>query len=213
MSTISPYPPLPSRLLVLTLAVGAITGAVMLPSPSDGAPNAKRKEMRDVVTHRELSARRQADKTADPIASSFEPAEASDPAKVNPPQDIVSTSDFLSSGGSVTLIPKRALLHVPDRLKDRTQIRDNMQIVTWSNFHTRNRSWITTVEVSRLQAEGNSPIDEKKMEQLKKTGDILIATMGGAPISVLPLKVPEDNAGEEEGADESDESSTSEIVK
>lgn len=210
---IGPYAPLPSRLLALTIAVSAITGITITPLPSEAAPKAKRTEMRDVVTHRELSARRQADKTTDPIASSFEPAEASDPAKVNPPQDIVSNSDFLSSGGSVTLIPKRALLHVPDRLKDRTQIRDNMQIVTWPSFHTRNRSWITTVEVSRLQAEGNTPLDEKKMEQLMKTGDILIATMGGAPISVLPLKVPDENAGEEEGADETDESSTSEIVK
>lgn len=190
--------------LLLSLSVGSAVSVSIPPISLNAAPNANRKEMRDVVTHRELSARRQADKTPDPIASSFEPAEASDPAKVNPPQDIVSNSDFLSSGGSVTLIPKRALLHVPDRLKDRTRIRDNMQIVTWPDFHARNRSWITTVEVSRLQAEGNAPLDEAKMEQLHKTGDILIATMGGAPISVLPLKVPEESAGGDETPDESE---------
>ena len=178
--------------------LGTVSGPIGISQAAPGEPSsAKKPAMRDVITHEQLMARRQASKEAEPMAK-FEKAEGEDPAKINPPQDIISQSEFLSSSGNMTLVPKRAILHIPDRLRDRTVKKDGMKIMTWPSFFAKNRTWITTIEVSRQQAEGILPIDEKRFESMQQTGDVIVATMGGSPISVLPLKIPEDTDEEEE---------------
>ena len=52
----------------------------------------------------------------------------------------------------------------------------------------QNRGWITTVEVSRVQAEGNLAIAEETRERIGKSMNLVVATYMGGPISVLPLK-------------------------
>jgi len=180
---------------------------------ADAAPKkSKRPEapMRDIPTHEQLVARRSAEKQASPFANQdFEPVEKEDPALAAKERgDLLSQSEFLCNMGMMTLLPKRSVLHVPDRLAERQRPKDNANIVTWPQFQVKNRTWITTLEVSRLQAEGKEPISEQKMESLLQTGDVIIATMGGSPISVLPLKVPD----ESEEAEPVDQPESSEPV-
>lgn len=66
------------------------------------------------------------------------------------------------------------------------------KIVGWSDFFTANRGWITTVEVSRVQAEGNLAIAEETQERIGKSRNLVVATFMGGPISVLPLKEPKE---------------------
>ena len=119
----------------------------------------------------------------------MEPAKGADPSKVNQPKDLLSQSDILCFGEMATLVPKRAILHVPAKLAERLKFVPGAKILSWASFHAENRGWITTVEVSRVQAEGNQPLAEDVSERLKNSAHLVVATYQGGPISVLPLKV------------------------
>ena len=61
---------------------------------------------------------------------------------------------------------------------------------SWREFYAVNRAWVTTVEVTQNQAEGKDPIAEPVKQQMLKSGNLIVATYLGGPISVLPIKVP-----------------------
>lgn len=110
---------------------------------------------------------------------------------VNRPQDLISRSEILCFNGFVTLVPKRAVLQFPKNLAERLKAQPGAKIKSWSDFYAANRGWITTVEVSRIQAEGKQPLSKETSLQMVKSGNLIVATYNGNPISVLPLKVPE----------------------
>jgi hypothetical protein len=145
-------------------------------------------EMRDAATHEQLQKKSHAAVIQDPMKK-LPPANESDPAK-NVPKDLISQSDILSFEGTFTLVPKRAILAIPKDLEKRTQLADATKLVGWAEFHANNRGWITIVEVTREQAEGNSPIDEDILNSFKDSTTIVVATYHGGPISILPLKAP-----------------------
>ena len=91
-------------------------------------------------------------------------------------------------------MPKRALLGIPKNLADRLKFQPGSQIKSWADFYAQNRGWITTVEVSRIQAEGNKPMSEEFYKNIGKSTNLVVATYQGGPISVLPLKVPVETA-------------------
>jgi hypothetical protein len=53
-----------------------------------------------------------------------------------------------------------------------------------------NKGWITTLEISRAQAEGNAPLPDETHKRLSKCTSLVVCTYKGGPISMLPLKVP-----------------------
>jgi len=50
--------------------------------------------------------------------------------------------------------------------------------------------------VSRVQAEGNLKIEDETQKRIDKSANLVIATYLTGPISVLPLKVPDEKATE-----------------
>lgn len=145
-------------------------------------------EMRDAATHEQLQKKSHAAVIQDPMKK-LPPASESDPAK-DAPKDLISQSDTLCFDGTFTLVPKRAILAIPKDLEERTQLVDATKLVGWAEFYANNRGWITTLEVTREQAEGNSPIDEDILNSFKDSTTIIVATYHGGPISILPLKAP-----------------------
>ena len=119
------------------------------------------------------------------------PATKGEDPSQNLPKDLISQSDIISFQGVATLVPKRAILQIPKNYRDRMALQPGAHIVGWSDFYAINRGWITTVEVSRTQAEGNIDLPEETHKLLSKGGNLVVATFMGGPISVLPLKVPE----------------------
>ena len=162
------------RILILTLAAAHTASA----DP----------EMRDAATHEQLQKKSHAAIIQDPMKK-LPPASETDPAK-EAPKDLISQSDILSYDGTFTLVPKRAILAIPTELAKRTQLADATKLVGWKEFHANNRGWISTLEVTREQAEGNSPIDEEILNSFKESTTIIVATYHGGPISILPLKAP-----------------------
>jgi hypothetical protein len=117
-------------------------------------------------------------------------AKPADPAKPDQPRSLLDQSDIISFNGVATLVPKRAIIQVPKNLKSRITYEPGAKLMHWADFYALNRAWITTIEVSEAQAEGNNPLAEETQQKMVKSGALIIATFKGGPISVLPLKVP-----------------------
>lgn len=147
-------------------------------------------KMRDAATHDQLVevTRKAAQEKTEPV---FQPAQGEDPSTANRPADLISRSDILCYNGVATLVPKRAVLHIPKNMASRIGMQDGAKIVTWPDFISANRGWITTSSVSRVQAEGNQPLAEATVKSFAKETRLVIAVYQDCPISVLPLKVVE----------------------
>ncbi len=150
-------------------------------------------EMHESVTQEQLVENMRKGPQQDPLKS-FKRISGEDPSVVNRPSDLISRSEILSFNGIATLLPKRSVLQIPKSLVSRMGLQDGVKIKTWTDFYSVNRNWITTVEVSRAQAEGKLPMAEDTQTQISKSGSVVVATYNGNPISVLPLKVPPPDA-------------------
>lgn len=145
--------------------------------------------MRDAATHAQLAATLRETAQTDPMRK-MEPSKGPDPSRENQPKDLISQSDIICFGGVATLVPKRAILQLPKALANRTQLVPGYKLMGWAEFHAQNRGWITTVEVSRAQAEGNQALALDITERLKDSSNLVVATYQGGPISVLAPKPP-----------------------
>ena len=164
-------------------------GFALLAQPS-GMVAASQPVLQEAMTQEQLIlARRNAD-LADPMKK-MPAVKGEDPSVVNRPPGLLETSDIISFGKFATLVPKRAIIQIPKNVADRIRLEPGATIQSWSEFYAANRGWITTVEVSRVQAEGNEPIAEETKLLLSKCGNLVVATYLGGPISLLPLKEPE----------------------
>lgn len=150
----------------------------------------RRVVMREAPSHDEIVefARKAKEETPAPV---FTPAEGPDPSVANKLGDLIARSDVLCFQGRATLVPKRAVLHVPKSLAGRLGMQEGSQLGSWTEFLNLNRGWIRTVAVTRVQAEGNDPMPAAVLESFAKEQRVVIATYQEGPISVLPLKVPE----------------------
>lgn len=146
-------------------------------------------QMRDVASHEELLLERRKALQIDPMKH-LATATGEDPSKSNQPTDILAESDIISFRGMATLVPKRAILQVPQTYAGYLKMEPGARFVSWLEFYATNRGWITTVEVSREQAEGNVPMAEETQKFLSKNRNLVVATFKSGPISVLPLKEP-----------------------
>jgi len=146
-------------------------------------------EIRDVITEEQLVLKYRKENQIDPMKN-LKPAKEADPSKVNQPVSLLASSDIICFGGKAVLVPKRAILQLPDKLKERLKMVAGAQFLSWADFYAMNRGWITTVEVSRIQAEGNLEIDKETQKRISESTNLIVATYLTGPISVLPLKAP-----------------------
>lgn len=164
-----------------------LCGSLLLTAVAQAAP-----QMRDAATGDDLALKFRKASLNNPIQKMRQkPLTGPDPTTVNQPKDLIASSDFLSFRGLTTLVPKRAILHAPKNYRDRLKHVPGSKIVVWSDFFAVNRGWIKTVEVTRAQAQGREPFDEKIAERIQKSSILVVATFRGGPVSVLPLKEPE----------------------
>lgn len=149
--------------------------------------NAKR-PFRDAATHESLLPTYKKAQLQSPV-SKFTPAEGEDATKVNLPSNLIERSDVISFNGTTTLVPKFAIIDIPEQYKNRINNHTpGNRIMRWNEFYTLNRGWITTVNVSRAQAEGNEPIAPEIVEIYSKSRNLVIAIYKNGPISMLAPK-------------------------
>lgn len=148
--------------------------------------------MRDVATHEQLSQKLRMAQQNDPIRRTGKPMGKvdEDPAKAQAGRDLIKESTILSYRGNLTLVPKNAVLFMPDPLKARLEVDQKAKVLNWQQFYQANRSWIRTIEVSREQAMGQAPMDEETVKAFQTGSSAVVATFKGGPISVLPYTPP-----------------------
>ena len=161
--------------------------------PAFGAENARVHRMRDAATHGQLALTYRKALQEDPFRN-MPPAKVEPPSDASRPRDIISESDVICFNRMATLVPKHAILNLPVKMADRLKFKPGGKLLCWADFYAQNRGWITTVEVSKVQAEGNKAIPEEISTRIGKSSNLVVATYMGGPISVLPLKVPAETA-------------------
>ena len=158
--------------------------------PASAEP--KKLVYRDAETHDLIVKKLRVNQNIDPMKSLL-PSEGEDPSKKNQPKDLISSSDIISFNGVTTLVPKRAIIQMPEAYEDRLNNHSpGNKVIGWWGFYTLNRGWITTVEVTRVQAEGKESLAEEITEGFTKSRNMIIATYSAGPISMLPLKEKEE---------------------
>lgn len=151
-----------------------------------------RPPMRKAPTNEELILKLRASEQEMAAAAVAKPlSNATDPRAAQEPQDLISRSEILCYNGALTLIPKRAVLQYPQNLADRLKAQPGARVVGWPEFFAANRGWITTVEVSKVQAMGRQALSEDTATHITKCGKLVVATFNGNPISVHPVPAPE----------------------
>lgn len=138
---------------------------------------------RDAATHESLSAQlRQADEN-DPMKV-LANSDGADPFAANQPQNILESSDLISFQGLTTLVPKRAIMQLPEKYRDRVNNPPKgNKVVGWLEFYASNRGWITTIEITRSQAGGDENLQEEVFENLEKTKNMVVSVLDSGPIS------------------------------
>ena len=124
----------------------------------------------------------------DPMARLGKPAAGE--AKVARPvnESIIGQSTVLHDGKNWTLVPKGAVLHLPEAHKARVNVKPVGTLLPWGEFFVRNRNWITTDEVTFDQAAQTEPSPAERGASWAKQDKIVVAVHQSGPISVLVAK-------------------------
>lgn len=99
-------------------------------------------------------------------------------------QSIIKQSMILHDGKNWTLVPKGAVVFLPTALKNRVDVKPVGILLPFTEFLTKNRSWITTNEVTFEQAAGNEALPAERAAFWSKQDKVVIATHQSGPISV-----------------------------
>ena len=98
--------------------------------------------------------------------------------------DLEKNSEFVAFEGAVTLVPKGAILHVPDRYRANVVTAMTGKFMLWNEFSAKYRGVVSAFEVSIAEASGQAEIKPERLEAARKTGVILVATIQQNPVSV-----------------------------
>lgn len=111
-------------------------------------------------------------------------------AKVARPEDqsIIKQSVILHDGRNWTLVPKGAVLFLPEALKSRVDVKPVGTLLPWTAFLAKNISWITTNETTFDQAAGNEALPAERAAFWARQDKIVIAVHQNGPISVKVAK-------------------------
>jgi hypothetical protein len=170
-------------------AFSLVLSVLALPA---NAEEVKKMKVNDVITNDQMGTAHRIANSHDPLRDLGEPAGNvnEDPAKRHHQRDLIKESTILCYRGYLTLVPKRAVLHVPDALVSRIGVQEGAEVKTWQEFYQLNRGWLREMEVTREQAKGLSPMPEETRNAISASTSIVVATFKSGPISVMPYVPP-----------------------
>lgn len=97
--------------------------------------------------------------------------------------NILDNSYFITFKDHSCIVPKGAVVFVPENLKPYITSTPVFALQRWSEVYRRNRDTLITIEVTLNQAAGAEKIESQKLEKAKKTGKIVISVVNGFPTS------------------------------
>ncbi|MGC4016050.1 MAG: hypothetical protein QM755_16210 [Luteolibacter sp.] len=143
--------------------------------------------MKDITTPEEMAARMRASQSA-PVPG--EPVTGETRVINKAPEGIFETSQILAANGQWTLVPKGALMHVPDSLKNYVTTSPTGTLVPLQEFLGANRQWLTNEEVSIAQAAGQEDLKPDTRKFWTGLNKIVIATHQGGAVSFKNFTPP-----------------------
>ena len=148
------------------------------------------------LSHEELAAR--GEERANPLAGRRAVRQI-DPASVGKKErrkiggeSLLARSLILSYRGTWTIVPKGAILHIPDNYQDRIAPGPSGRLIPWNEFYVRNRGWIHTQRVTIEHARGETALSPEVLEFHKRLGRVVVAVLHQGPISVKAPVEPQD---------------------
>jgi hypothetical protein len=99
---------------------------------------------------------------------------------------LLEMSTAIQSGTDFMLVPKGSVIWCPKQYQEKIVSHPVGKFVGWTSFVTANRNWITTLEVTKDQAFGKTPIAPEILERHHKGNLVVIATLNGSPITLIP---------------------------
>jgi hypothetical protein len=99
-------------------------------------------------------------------------------------QSIIKQSAILHDGKHWTLVPKGSVVFIPTALKNRVNVKPVGTLLAWADFLVKNRSWITTTDISFDQAAGSEPLPAERAAFWAKQDKVVVAVHQNGPISV-----------------------------
>lgn len=163
-----------------------LTGMIALLGTTVILPAEERLDLKLAPTHETLSKSRS---DVNSLADRLE-LEAIDPAKLTKPEprsrkSLLARSQFLAFRGNWTMVPKGAVLHVPDTFKERVVARPKGELISWQEFYRKNRGWLQAQPVRLSDAKGDTPLAPSLFESFTRHGRVVVAVLHNGPISVL----------------------------
>lgn len=102
---------------------------------------------------------------------------------------LLEMSTVIQRGETFALLPKDSVVWCPPTLQVHLVSVPSGKFTDWRAFLVANRAWITTLEVTRDQITGKSPLPAKIIERYRKGNLLVVATFQGGPVS-LPTQKP-----------------------
>ena len=97
-----------------------------------------------------------------------------------------SLSQFVNQGDLSAILPKGSVIHCPDALAIHLVAKPTGTLMAWPDFLVTHRAWITTHEVTPAQIKGDVPLSEAELSSFRQGGKMVVATLRGNPVTVLP---------------------------
>jgi len=119
-----------------------------------------------------------------PMSSLEKPAKNAAPTSQAVEQSIIKQSIILHDGKNWTIVPKGAVIFLPEAMKSHVDVKPVGTLLTWIDFLTKNRSWITTNDVSFNQAAGSESLPAERLAFWAKQDKVVVAVHQNGPISV-----------------------------
>lgn len=82
------------------------------------------------------------------------------------------------------MVPKGAVIFLPEAMKNRVNVKPVGTLLSWVDFLTKNRAWVTTNDVSFDQAAGSQPLPAERVAFWAKQDKVVVAVHQSGPISV-----------------------------
>lgn len=98
--------------------------------------------------------------------------------------DLESNSEFIAFGGNVTILPKGAILYVPERFKANVVTKMEGNLMLWPEFVARYPGLVARVDVTMEEVSGQKPFKADRLEAERKRNLILVGTYNQNPITV-----------------------------
>jgi hypothetical protein len=105
---------------------------------------------------------------------------------------LLESSDILSNGKYWTIVPKNAIIHIPNHLKSKVVKEPVGKLTSWKKFCSQNPAWLGYENVDIATARGSESINFERFKSIAGRGKIIVATHKNRPIGISSISVEKD---------------------